>query len=111
MQHLSTFSPATPNEQFAFLSGLRQLYPSAAILTSTFIQPNPAAQPTKTRVPHKLPPTIGTLYHPKYQKFSEPELQAECERAFHKMKISKEESNYLTEATQLQSKSLLWFEH
>ena len=27
------------------------------------------------------------------------------------MKISKEEANYLTEATQLQSKSLLWFEH
>ena len=70
VEHPSAFSPATPNEQFAFLSGLRQLYPSAAILSSTFIQLNPAAQPPKIRVPRKLPPTVGTLYHPKYQKFS-----------------------------------------
>ena len=35
----------------------------------------------------------------------------ECQRVFHEMKISKEEANYLTEATQLQSKSLVWFEH
>jgi len=38
----------SPGQCPTFLSGLRRLYPSATILTSTFIQPNPGAQPLKS---------------------------------------------------------------
>ena len=61
--------------------------------------------------PSRLPPTIRTLYHPSYQSMSEEDLKAECYKVFQGMKISEEESDFLAKSTQLQSKSLLWFEH
>ena len=52
-----------------------------------------------------------TLYHPKYAKLSRSRLLAECENVFKEMKIKADEADYLAEATQLQSESLVWFEH
>lgn len=104
-----SYSPPTSTAQPAFLVGLKQLYPSAAILTSSFVQPNP--HPHQTKHPRWLPATITALYHPNYQKLSEQELKKECEVVFEGLTITKEEADYLAEATQLQSKSLVWFEH
>lgn len=56
-------------------------------------------------------PTVGTLYHAKYQTITEHELQTECERVFCELRISKEEADYPSQATQHQTKSLVWFEH
>ena len=36
---------------------------------------------------------------------------AECERVFKEIKVTEDEADYLTKATQLQSESLLWFQH
>ena len=104
----STLSPATITEQHAFLNGLKKLYPSAAILTSTFSQPTSKPRPTTNIV--RLPATISSLYHPKYKNISEQEMKEECKRVFKAMKISKEEADYLAKSTHLQSKSLIWFE-
>ena len=55
-------------------------------------------------------------YQPPYllsltQRLSEAELMAECERVFKEVKVTEEEAEYLTKATQLQSESLLWLQH
>ena len=104
----SFLPPATPQEQSAFLTGLKRLYPTSAILTATFLQ---SAPQSKKEVPRRLPATISVLYHPKYCKLPQTKLLAECERVFKEMKVSEEEVEYLAEATQLQSESLVWFEH
>ena len=36
---------------------------------------------------------------------------AECERVIKEIKVTEEEAEYLSKATQLQSESLLWFQH
>ncbi len=42
---------------------------------------------------------------------SHDELMAECEGVFHSITVTKDEADYLAQATILQSRSLLWFEH
>ena len=59
----------------------------------------------------KLPPTMTSLYHPKYQDIPSSQLAEECEHVFRNINITKEEANYLTHSTTLQSMSLLRHEH
>ena len=77
--------PATPKEQAAFFTGLRRLYPKAAVLTATFLQPDTQSR-LNAQALHQLQATISTLYHPKYTKLSRNRLLAECEKVFQEMK-------------------------
>ena len=90
--------PATSQEQAAFLTGLRQLFPKAAVLTATFLQPDVRSSSGAPAL-HRLPATISALYHQKYAKLSRSRLLAECKTVFQEMKISTDEADYLVEAT------------
>ena len=105
----SFLPPATPQEQSAFLAGLRRLYPMSAILTTTYLQSAPQSKTNK--VPRRLPATISVLYHPRCCKLPQKKLLAECKKVFKEMKVSKEETEHLAEATQLQSvpQYFMWY--
>lgn len=91
-----------------FFEGLRSLMPSSAVLGCVYPLPRPLPNPSPIQT---LPATIPSLYQPSYKELTQEELEAKCEDIFNGLEISDKEAAYLTEATKLQSKSLIWFEH
>lgn len=101
--------PPTEEDKQEFLSKVKQLVPSAAIVLSMDIVQQPStAQPSVVR---KLPPLLTSLYKSKYAKMSKQELEEECQKVFDQLTVTSEESVYLEESTRLQSKSMLWHQH
>lgn len=94
-------------EQKAFISGLRTLFPKSAVINVFFPKPEQSSQ-SKLK---KLPCTIMSCFHPRYQKLSTSELQEESLRVFKELSVSDSEAKYLTHSTQLQSRSSVWYEH
>ena len=75
---------------------------------------------THARVALKLPPTLASLYDPKYKNLSYIyiyiyiyiySLISRCESVFKNLTVSIDEAKYLEESTRLQSQSTLWFNH
>ena len=100
--------PPTAEERRAFVTGLHNLFPKAAVLSVFLPKENPDCQPTTK----KLPRTIMSLYHPRYQKLSPSMLAQESQRVFEKeLKVTNAEAMYLTQCTRLQAQSTVWFEH
>ena len=59
-----------------------------------------------------IPPTILSLYRPRYKKLDREELLNECDRVLiEELIITNEESNFLFHSTKLQAQSLIWHEH
>ena len=58
--------PLTAEERKAFVTGLHNLFPKAALLGVFLPKENLDCRPTTK----KLPRTIMSLYHPRYQKLS-----------------------------------------
>ena len=45
-----------------------------------------------------LPPTISSLFDPKYSSLTPTELAVECHRVFSSMKLNEEDAKYLADA-------------
>ena len=108
MSKKSVFPETTDTEKLAFLGNLNKLFPDAAVLTGCYEthSANPASNFTS------LPPTVLSLYQPKYKKLNPDQLQCKCKNVFEKeFVITPEESKFLFDSTILQSHSLFWFEH
>ena len=58
-----------------------------------------------------LPPTLMSMGKRKYRDMNNEEVMQECEKIFDELSITDEQSRFLFQSTNLQSKSLLWFEH
>ena len=102
-------SPPTFDEQKCFIKTLQAVSPHSAILSVSTLRHGPQSN---TSVARSLPPTITSLGHPHYKRLAEKELYDKCDEIFqHGLKVSQQEVRYLSEATRLQSESLLWFEH
>lgn len=99
--------PPTTTEKQAFLKGLQDLCPKAAILSIFFQKEEQDKHPSSM----KLPRTIDSFYHPRYSKLSAAMLQEESCKVFEEIKITEEESQYLAKCTRLQSQSTTWFSH
>ena len=82
--------------------------PTSAILTCVYPPQRPRPNPLPVR---PLPPTIPSLYQPVYKELTNDDLQAKCQEVFNELEMTEDEAAYLAEATKLQSKSLIWFEH
>ena len=82
--------------------------PTAAILTCVFPPQRPRPNPLPVR---PLPPTIPSLYQPAYKELTNDNLQAKCQEVLNRLEMTEDEAAYLADATKLQSKSLIWFEH
>ena len=94
-----------------FLKGLQALQPNAAILTA--VMPISSME-TDSHSPavRALPPTIMSLYQPRYHQLNEEELDLECKRVFEQeLVITQVEADYLEQSTRLQSRSLTWVKH
>ena len=91
----------------AFLKGLKNLYPKAAVLDVFFRRDN---QDSRAAL-KKLPRTITSFYHPKYRQLTSASMHQESASVFKELKITVEEAKYLVECTRLQSQSQTWFEH
>ena len=83
------------------------LLPRSAVLNVSTLKIGPRSRHT---VANKLTPTIQSFGHQHYSSLGKEELDAACESVFNQMKIS-QEAQYLSQASCLQSQSLLWFEH
>ena len=100
--------PPSEAEKKGFFEGLRTLMPTSAILTCVY----PSQRPRPNPLPlHHLPSTILSLYQPAYKELTSCDMQARCREVFSGLRLTEDEAAYLAEATKLQSKSLLWFEH
>ena len=98
----------TDEERKAFLTGLETIFPKSAVLATCF----PQRFAGDSSVPQRLPHTITSLYHPKYKKLSRTVLAKECDQVFgEELKVTSEESKYLSESTRLQAQSSTWYEH
>ena len=82
--------------------------PTSAILTCVYPRQHPRPNPLPLR---RLPSTIPSLYQPAYKDLTSCDAQARCREVFSGLKVTEDEAAYLAEATKLQSKSLLWYEH
>ena len=83
--------------------------PTSAILTCVYPPQRPRPNPLPVR---PLPPTIHSLFQPEYKDLTKDDLQAKCQEIFATgLVITEDEAAYLAEATKLQAKSLLWFDH
>ena len=102
-------SPPSEEEKQEFLSTLQGFAPSAAVLTSVFVQPESCLR--KYPALPSLPPTIMSLSRVHYRELSKPDLEKACEEVFENLAVSSEESALLLQSTLLQSESLLWYEH
>ena len=88
--------------------GLKTIFPKSAVLATCF----PRRFASDSSVPQRLPCTITSLYHPKYKQLSRTVLAKECIRVFREeLKVTSEESKYLSECTRLQAQSSTWYEH
>ena len=94
-------------EQDSFLKVLESIFPSSAILTAVCKKKGANTEV----VTACLPPTISSLFDPKYSSLTPTELAVECHRVFSSMKLNEEDAKYLADATKLQSLSLVWHEH
>ncbi len=54
---------------------------------------------------------MTSYYHPNYKQYTKEELKEECQRTFNKIKITADESLYLTKSTHLEALTHVWFEH
>lgn len=93
------------------MKGLKTLQPNAAILTA--VMPI-SSKETDSRTPAvcSLPPTIMSLYQPRYHQLNEEELKLECKQVFkEELVVTQVEADYLEQSTRLQSRSLTWFRH
>ena len=95
-------------ERKSFIDTIQTLLPRSAILNVSTLKVGPRSRHTVAKT---LPPTIQSFAHQRYSSLGKEELHAECEVVFNQMKISQDEAHYLSEATCLQSQSILWFEH
>ena len=57
----------------------------------------------------KIPASLRNLHNSEYF-FGDDEVTEKCHEVFHRMKISKEDADYLYQSTKKQSKSLVWKE-
>ena len=97
----------TDTEQTAFLAGLRKLSPDAAVLTGCY-----KSHSSQLSNFYSLPPTILSLYRPKYRELEPDQLLSKCKEIFEKeLIVTPEEARFLFDSTTLQSQSLLWYEH
>ena len=88
---------------------IKSISPHSAILSVSTLRHGPQSN---TSVARSLPPTFTSLGHPRYKQLAEKDLYDKCDEIFqHGLKVSQQEAQYLSEATCLQSESLLWFEH
>ena len=89
-----------------------KLTPTSAALTAVVKQTSDSEPiATNARVALKLPPTLASLYDPKYKNLSHSDFQEACESVFKNLTVSVDEAKYLEESTRLQSQSTLWFNH
>lgn len=98
----------TESEKEGFFNKLSKLLPTSAALTTVIEQ---TSKPSHSKIILKLPPTLTSMYDPKYLDMSESDLRSACELAFQKLSITTDEAAYLEECTRLQSQSRLWFDH
>lgn len=98
----------TSEEKSKFFEGLRSVYPKSAVLLSKFLN---TSSPPLVLPRRKLPPTLMSLYRPKYKSLPKQKLYAECSTLFQELKISVDEACYLEKSTQLQSQCALWHDH
>ena len=96
-----------------FLNHVMKLMPTSAALTAVVVKQTSDSEPiaTNARVALKLPPTLASLYDPKYKNLSQSDFQEACESVFKNLTVSVDEAKYLEESTRLQSQSTLWFNH
>ena len=92
-------------EKKSFIETIQSLL---AILNVSTLKIGPRSRHT---VAKKLPPTIQSFGHHRFNSMGKEEHHAQCKLVFNQMKFSQEDAQYLSEATCLQSQSLLWFEH
>ena len=97
----------TTEEKKGFFTGLKAVFPQAAVLSSIF----PQEKSSTYAVAKTLPAPLTALFKPCYLGMGAEDLLEESERIFRHMSITSEEAEYLTLSTNLQSKSLVWFEH
>lgn len=88
-----------------FEKELKRLAPKAAILSSLSIMET--ATNSSIRVVRKLPPTLTSLYDPKFAIMDKDALKGTCKDIFERMSITNEAAEYLEESTRLQSQSTL----
>ena len=101
-------SQSSEGDKYAFLTGLKQVMPAAAVLSSLAPLQQSAPQSSVVR---KLPALLTSLQKPMYSTMSKEELETSCRDVFHNLKVTSEESLYLEECTQLQAQSYLWRQH
>ena len=104
---LAVKSLAVPGaeEQRGFVCGFRMLFPKSAVFLP---KENPDSQPAAK----KLPRTIMSFYHPRYQKLSQSMLRHESQCIFEKeLKVTDAEAKCLVQCTCLQAQSATWFKH
>ena len=58
-----------------------------------------------------LPPALSSLYQPHYKNLSPNDLEIECQQIFEELSVTPSESNYLFQATKLQSQSSVWHQY
>ena len=97
----------TKVEEDSFLKVLATISPSSALLTAVCKKKGANSEV----VTACLPPTMSSLFDPKYSLLTPTELAVECHRVFSSMKLNEEDAKYLADATKLQSLSLVWHEH
>ena len=100
--------PPSKGENDSFLTGLKQLIPSASILSSMTVLQRSAP---RSRVVRKLPAPLISLHKPEYTDLVGEELEKVCQDVFCQLKVTCEESTYLEECTRLQSHCDLWHQH
>lgn len=84
--------------------------PTAAVFTVLpgFEQPS---QPSVLETESNLPKSLFSLYSPEHKKLSDAELKVLCDKTIAEIEVAEDEAEFLQEATQLQSQSLVWHEY
>ncbi len=97
----------TITEEQSFLSTLKVLAPKAAVISASYENETSCDIP-----PPSLPPTVISLFKPRYRDLQADQLHTECVRVFNEeLSVTPAESHFLFKSTHLQSQSSLWFLH
>ena len=99
--------PPKTTEKQAFLKGLQNLCPKAALLNVFFQKEEQDKRSSSVKVSQ----TIDSFYHPCCSKLSAEMLHQKSRNVFEELKITEKESWYLDKCTCLQSQSLTWFHY
>ncbi|XP_019861952.1 PREDICTED: uncharacterized protein LOC109590481 [Amphimedon queenslandica] len=94
------------DHEHRLFSELETHIPDAVVLSSVI-----PVTVSKKQVIRKLPFLLTSLERRENLLLNKEELEKLCQTTFHKLSITSEESQYLEEATRLQSLTSLWFEH